>query len=148
MWISTFAGEHSTGGWTTHVEPKTHMKNLGPPRVMVGHISSTSHRLEWRHRILRPIEEPCILHINLHRRIVLVPHHLLHARRNRVSAFLSMIPLCRCPSDSSIPDELIVHGLSLAPSQSPKSGLVLRDSAPDPPPIDDLLLDQIAQAFS
>lgn len=27
MWISTFAGEHYTGGGIKHVSPKTHRKN-------------------------------------------------------------------------------------------------------------------------
>lgn len=122
--------------------------NILRPCVHAAPTITVSH-LNLRHHLLRPVQEPLhFVHINLGGRTVLMPHYLLDRRRIHVPTFVSMIRLCRCPSDSSITDQLIVHGPSLAASQSPVRGLVIPDSAPNPPPVVGRLLDQIGRAFS
>lgn len=52
---------------------------------MVWRFRSTTCPLDLRHRIFGPFEQPLhFLHIDLRRRIMLMPHHLLHPRRIRI----------------------------------------------------------------
>lgn len=86
---------------------------------MVENIRPPSCHLKPHHRVLLPFQQLLnFFDTMLHRCIVPMLHHLLNPRRIRVLTSLSVVHLCRYPSDSSITDQLTVHGLSLAPSQS------------------------------